>query len=284
MKILITGSTGFVGRHLLVMLEELHCEVFHLVRTEKGFSREFVWDFRGPLPEGLPFCDVVIHLAAHVDFSLNLDIAQYNVNVVSTVKLAAYTKSHNSYFILASMVGIHGGSQTLIDKHTPINPENNYSMSKYLAEEVVKACVDKYSILRICGIYGLDGPKHLGLNRAISDAVYKKKPPVLKGQGKAKRNYICVLDVACWIMYLIQRHKAELTTKRNKTKEILYLAGVEVMTIQDYLLTIIEKVLPGMNLRESDGEESNDSVVTATPAPFTQMTFSQYISSLEAIV
>ncbi len=284
MRVLITGSTGFVGRHLLEMLEESHCEVFHLVRTEKGFSREFVWDFRGPLPEGLPFCDVVIHLAAHVDFSLNLDSTQYNVNVVSTVKLAAYAKSHNSYFILASTVGVHGDDHSPIDIHTPVSPKNDYSMSKYLAEEVVKACVDKYSILRICGIYGLDGPEHLGLNRAISDAVHKKKPPVLKGPGKAKRNYICVLDVARWTMYLIQRHKAELTTKRNKTKEILYLAGAEVITIQDYLLTIIEKVLPGMNLRESDGEESNDSVVTASPAPFTQMTFSQYISSLEAIV
>lgn len=284
MRVLITGSTGFVGRHLLVMLEESHCEVFHLVRTEKGFSREFVWDFRSPLPEELPFCDVVIHLAAHVDFSLNLDIAQYNANTVSTVKLGAYAKSHNAYFVLASMVGIHGGSQTLIDKHTPVNPENNYSMSKYLAEEIVKTYVDNYSILRICGIYGLDGPEHLGLNRAISDAVHKKKLPVLKGPGKAKRNYICVLDVARWIMYLIQRHKAELTTKRNKTKEILYLAGAEMMTIQDYLLTIIDKVLPGMNLCWSDGEDSNDSVVTASPAPFTQMTFSQYISSLDAIV
>ncbi len=283
MRVLITGSTGFVGRHLLVMLEKSYCEVFHLVRTEKGFSREFVWDFLSPLPEELPFCDVIIHLASHVDFSLNLDIKQYNVNTVSTMRLADYAKSRNAYFILASMTGIHGCRHTLVDKFTPVKPDNNYSMSKYLAEEVVKTFVDNYSILRICGIYGLYGPNHLGLNRAISDAVNKKNPPVLKGPGKAKRNYICVLDVVRWIMYLIGRHKAELTFKRNKTKDILYLAGAEVMTIQDYLLTIIKNVLPGVNLRELNGEESDDLVVTASPAPFTQMTFSQYISSLEVI-
>jgi nucleoside-diphosphate-sugar epimerase len=279
-KVLITGSTGFVGRHLLVMLEELHCEVFHLVRTEKGFSREFVWDFRGPLPEGLPFCDVVIHLAAHVDFSLNLDITQYNVNVVSTVKLAAYAKSHNSYFILASMVGIHGGSQTLIDKHTPINPENNYSMSKYLAEEVVKACVDKYSILRICGIYGLDGPEHLGLNRTISNAVHKKKPPVLKGPGKAKRNYICVLDVAGWIMYLVKHFKIESAAKREKIQEILYMSGQEIMTIEDYLQTIVDIIFPKMDVKRIEGDDSMDYVVKASPSPFTLVTFKEYIKSL----
>ncbi len=262
------------------MLEESHCEVFHLVRTEKGFSREFVWDFRGPLPEGLPFCDVVIHLAAYVDFSLNLDIAQYNVNVVSTVKLAAYAKSHNSYFILASMVGVHGDDNSPIDIHTPVSPKNNYSMSKYLAEEVVKACVDKYSILRICGIYGLDGPKHLGLNRAISDAVHKKEPPALKGPGKAKRNYICVIDVARWIMHLVQQHKADFTKKDVKTREILYLAGPEIMSIQDYLRTVMDAIFPKRDLRITEGGESKDMVVKASSAPFAMTAFSKYIKSL----
>jgi len=279
-KVLITGSTGFVGRHLLVMLEESHCEVFHLVRTEKGFSREFVWDFRGPLPEGLPFCEVVIHLAAYVDFSLNLDIAQYNVNVVSTIKLADYAKSHNSYFILASMVGVHGGSQTLIDKHTPINPENNYSMSKYLAEEIVKTYVDNYSILRICGIYGLDGPKHLGLNRAINDAVHKRKLPVLSGSGSAKRNYICVLDVAGWIMYLVKHFKIESAAKRERIQEILYMSGPEIMTIEDYLQTIVGVVFPKMDVNKIEGDDPKDYVVKASPASFTLVTFREYIKSL----
>lgn len=277
---MITGSTGFVGRHLLKMLEESHCEVFHLVRTEKGFSREFVWDFRDSLPEGLPFCDVVIHLAAHVDFSLNLDIAQYNVNTVSTVKLATYAKFHNSYFVLASMVGVHGDDHSPIDIHTPVSPKNNYSMSKYLAEEVVKACVDKYSILRICGIYGLDGPKHLGLNRAISDAVHKKKPPVLKGPGKAKRNYICVLDVAGWIMYLVKHFKIESAAKRERIQEILYMSGPEIMTIEDYLQTIVDIVFPKMDVKRIGGDDPMDYVVKSSPSPFTLVTFREYIKSL----
>lgn len=281
MRVLITGSTGFVGRHLLVMLEESHCEVFHLVRTEKGFSREFVWDFRGPLPEGLPFCDVVIHLAAHVDFSLNLDIKQYNVNTVSTMRLADYAKSRNAYFILASMTGIHGSSLTLVDKFSPVNPDNNYSMSKYLAEEVVKACIDKYSILRICGIYGLDGPIHLGLNRAIIDAVHKKKPPVLKGLGSAKRNYIYVRDVVSWILYLIQRHKTVLNENDN-IEEILYMSSSEVLTIKEYLMTILDVLLPGKELITEEGEESTDAVVNASPVPFVMITFRQYMESLLA--
>lgn len=280
MRILITGSTGFVGRHLLVMLEELNFEVFHLVRTEKGFSREFIWDFRGPLPEGLPFCEVVIHLAAHVDFRLNLDIKQYNINTVSTMKLANYAKSRNAYFILASMTGIHGCSHNLVNKYSPVNPDNNYSMSKYLAEEVVKTFVDNYSILRICGIYGLDGPVHLGLNRAISCAFHKKEPPVLKGSGSAKRNYIYVRDATRWILYLIERHRIMLTEKDSSTEETLYMSSTEVLTIKEYLMTIQDILLPGKELVIEGGEESTDSVVNESPAPFAMVTFRQYIESL----
>lgn len=262
------------------MLEESNYEVIHLVRTRKGFNREFVWDFLSPLPDKIPFCDVIIHLASHVDFSLNIDIKQYNVNTVSTMRLADYAKSRNAYFILASMTGIHGWSRTLVDKFSPVNPDNNYSMSKYLAEEVVKTFVDNYSILRICGIYGLDGPKHLGLNRAINDAVHKGKLPVLCGSGSAKRNYICVLDVAGWIMYLVKHFKIESAAKRERIQEILYMSGPEIMTIEDYLQTIVDIVFPKMDVKRIEGDDPMDYVAKTSPSPFTLVTFREYIKSL----
>ena len=66
MRILTTGSTGFTGKCLLPMLEESGYEIYHLVRNKKEFKNEFVWDFISPLPEEVPPCDVVIHLAAIV--------------------------------------------------------------------------------------------------------------------------------------------------------------------------------------------------------------------------
>jgi len=258
------------------MLEDSGHEIWHLVRNKKGLKKEFVWNFISPLPEGLPLCDIVVHLAAHVNFSQNLEIMQYNVNTVSTIKLAVYAKAYNAYFIFASMVGIHGPNHTMIDENTRINPKNHYALSKYLAEEVVKTYLDNYSILRICGIYGLDGPKHLGLNKALSDAIHKKIRPVLKGPGKAKRNYICVHDVARWILHLVTKYES----KETGVREILYLAGPEVITIEDYLELIVETVLPGMDLERIDGPESRDLVVKASAAPFPQIRFRQYLESL----
>ena len=106
MRILITGASGFVGRHLEKLLEISGYEFYHLVRNKKGFYNEFIWDFKGPLPEGIPVCDVIVHLAAYVDFSSNLDIDQYKVNTVSTLRLAAHAKEHGAYFIFASTAGV----------------------------------------------------------------------------------------------------------------------------------------------------------------------------------
>ncbi len=275
MRILVTGASGFIGKHLTGMLEDGGYELVHLVRAEKGFENEFLWDFKGNLPEGLPACDAVVHLAAHVDFSLNLDIAQYDVNTVSTIKLSAYAKAQNAYFVMASMVGVHGSNYAMVDKDTPLNPENHYALSKYLAEEVVRTYVDNYSILRICGVYGLGGPAHLGLNTAISNAVREKKPPVLSGVGRAKRNYICVLDVDRWILYLIQRCETGKTSR-----ETLYIAGPEVLTIEQYLEIIVDTVLPGEDLVRAEGNNGKDFIVRSSLPPFEIRTFRSYINSL----
>ena len=280
MKILMTGSTGFTGKCLVKMLEDSGYEIYHLVRSIKGFKNEFVWDFMGPLPAQLPPCDVVIHLAAHVNFGQHLEIIQYNINTVSTIRLSAYSKKHNAYFIFASMTGVHGSGYSLIDENTPVNPDNHYGLSKYLSEEVIQTFLQKYSILRICGIYGLNGPSHLGLNRSISDAVHKKKVPVLKGPGKAKRNYICVHDVARWILNLVQDYGSFGTSGKSFINDIIYMASTEILSIKAYLELIAETLLGGMGIKMVDGLQSRDLVVKASKAPFALLTFRAYLRML----
>lgn len=280
MRILMTGSTSFTGRCLLRMLAESGHEIWHLTRKTRGFDNEVIWDFMGLLPEGLPPCDILVHLAASVNFRNDIDIMQYNINTVSTIKLAGYARTYNSYFIYASTASIHGNQHTVIDENTPIHPENHYAVSKYLSEEVIKTFAHRCSILRICGIYGLNGPEHLGLNKALNNAVHKRMRPVLRGGGKAKRNYICVHDVSQWILCLIQGHGSTSSSTDTPMRETLYLAGPEVMTIEEYLRLIVETILPGMGLERVDGPESTDWVVNASPAPFAPLTFRQYLASL----
>ncbi len=280
MKILMTGATSFTGKHLLTTLLSSGDTVFHLVRNKRGIDNEFLWNFKDAVPKEIPACDVVIHLAAYVDFSMPLNVEQYHVNTISTLKLSAYAKSSRAYFILASMSGVHGTHFNTVDEETPIAPETHYALSKYLAEEIIKTYVDDYSILRLCGIYGINGPAHLGLNRAITSAVNLGIVPVLNGSGEGKRNYICVLDAVLWILHLIKQYEAKRSARSEKIQETLYLAGPEIMTIEQYLQMIVDVILPEKKLVRMPGKSSSDMIVKPSPAPFKHRTFKEYLSSL----
>ena len=280
MKVIITGASSFTGKSLMPRLEEAGHEIFNIVRQDQGFSNKFLWNFTDDLPEDMPECQAIIHLAAYIDFQNNLNISHYNVNTISTAKIAAFACKRGAYLIFASTVGVHGSKPTSFDNTTPIKPENNYAMSKYLAEEIVRTFVQKYTILRIGGIYGLDGPVHLGLNTAITNAYYKKEIPTSKGPGKAKRNYICVYDVAQWIIYLLGRYEANGYKEAMQPRETLYLAGSEVMTIEGYLREVADILLSGEDINRIAGQESKDMVIKFTPFPFKPATFRQYLQSL----
>lgn len=222
----------------------------------------------------------IVHLAAHVDFGTSFNYEQYIVNTFSTLQLVDYAKKYGSYLIFSSMAGIHGTKYKVINAHTPISPENNYALSKYLAEKIIRICHDNYTILRIGGIYGIDGPSHLRLNTTIKNAVFYKKPPELIGTGRAKRNYICVLDVAQWIFYLIERYRKSFSSRRIKINETLYLASTEVLTIKEYLQIIADVILKTEEIIKVKGKDSKDFVVIPSEPPFKLRTFKEYLLSL----
>lgn len=279
MKILMTGGSGFVGKHLLPLLEGTGYDIYHLLRETKGFRQESIWNFKEALPRELPACDVVIHLAAYVHFGQKMNLEQYEVNTVSTAKLVKYCQKTDAFMIIASMVGVHG-TKKYISKEAPIAPSSHYGMSKYLAEQIVRLFLEDAAILRIAGIYGLAGPSHLGLNPAITNAVYFQQAPTLKGSGKGKRNYICVRDVAQWIFQLVQNRQAEHMSDYPRKVETLYLASPESMTVEQYLRTIVRILLPGKDIIVQKGGETVDCLVKPTPSPFPSTSFTDYLKGL----
>jgi len=280
MKILMTGSTGFIGRHLLPLFDRSGDDVYHIVRQDKGFENEFVWNFQDPLDSVVPACDVAVHLAAYVHFSEAFKPQQYLINAVSTTRIAKYCLENKARMIFASMSGIHGFNG-FITPASPIAFPNHYAMSKYLGESVVETFLRDAYILRLGGVYGLDGPTHLGLNKAITAAVRHHSVPVLKGQGKGKRNYICVEDAARWIFELAKEPNKD---ENKRTCRTLYIAGDETLTIEQYLQTLVDVFFPGGQLLREDGIDACDYVIQPSETSFPLLTFEAYLSMLKAEV
>lgn len=130
MKILITGSHGFVGTHLVKALEGQH----EILR----------WDILSEEP--LPEVDVVIHLAAKVHDTKHTTTAEeyFRVNTELTKKLYdQFLRSSAQKFIFLSSIKAQDGD-------TP------YALSKRQAERSLDFARDdkKVFILRPCMIYG----------------------------------------------------------------------------------------------------------------------------------
>ena len=99
MKILVTGSNGYIGRHLCAMLEEKNYEIHKLDYDNKVDSHQYNYDIRDAkeLRYGtLSFhtYDAVIHLAAlvRVGESVHYPTLYYDININGTLNVIQQIK------------------------------------------------------------------------------------------------------------------------------------------------------------------------------------------------
>jgi len=119
MKILISGSSGLVGTHLIPTLEEKGHEVYKLVRQTPKSSDEILWDAKKGFSETeqakLENFDAVVHLAgdnvASENWSKEKKRKIKDSRVVGTrVLVDALKKTQNppKIFVSASAIGFYG--------------------------------------------------------------------------------------------------------------------------------------------------------------------------------
>ena len=97
MKILITGSEGFVGKNLISRLNKKKLDYISVSKKTGNILSQKLWN-------QLPKCNLVIHLAskANMDESWK-SIFEYNkTNVLGTLRVLEYCRKHNSKLIFLS--------------------------------------------------------------------------------------------------------------------------------------------------------------------------------------
>ena len=178
-RVAITGSSGFVGRHLVAHLLRHGYTVRGVSRAQvspAGCEHQHVEDYRAPHPLQAAFadCDVVVHLAAraHVlrDTAENPTLAFREANLDSaTAVAAAAAKVGVRRVVMLSSVGVNGdqsGAQPFHEADAPA-PVEPYAISKWEAEQAVArllaGCVMDYVILRPTLVYGPDCPGNFRL-------------------------------------------------------------------------------------------------------------------------
>ena len=208
MNVLITGSTGFLGEEVSLVLKQKKYNIKYISRKRLKNKNYFFCDLnyikRLKLLLNSLQIDVVVNLAAQVDFSNKIKNI-YKINTYCPYEMAKICKKKKIHFIQASSILVNG-QKKIYGKKTRYDPINNYEKSKLKAEFLIRKTKCNYTILRFGGIYGKNGPKHLGINKFIKDGI-KGKKLIFEGNEKSLRNYIFVKDAAKFILNCIENKK-----------------------------------------------------------------------------
>jgi len=198
MKLLITGSTGFVGSYFVSKYKDKY-EI-------KTFS--FLKDDINTLD--CNEIDVVFHLSALVHQMNGADAIEYEkVNVRQTLDLTKKAKESGvKHFVFMSTVKVYGEeTSSVYTENTICNPEDEYGKSKLKAElELLKLENEnfKISILRTPIIYGY------GVKANIKNLVnLVNKVPVLPfGKIDNRRSMVYVGNICHLVDEIITQQKA----------------------------------------------------------------------------
>lgn len=218
-KVLVTGGTGFVGRHLLPRLLDAGAHVTCLTRVSSRTSHlpdgiETVQaDLRGGagLDQALAGQEVIIHLAALL-FGLSWqDFLQANALAAFSIaealsRLKAAGEPEPGRFVLVSSLAASGPSSASpgVTDATPPAPVSAYGWSKLLSEQILgRALGDRLVTLRPPIIYG-SGDKGLlpvfkGVDKgwAVSPGAFRAFPvSVVHARDMAQAVLCCCRDEA----------------------------------------------------------------------------------------
>ncbi len=192
-KILVTGATGYVGKHLVDSLVENGYWVYALSRKRSLlFSNyqtvELIIGDITELDELPSNIDIIYHCAGTVHNIQEMD----RVNVRGTQRIVELALKLDCRLIYLSSAGIVGmTSDTVIDEHTVCHPHNAYELSKYRAEEIVVRAIKnglRAHIVRPTTIFG--GEKGTPRKDSFFQLVQSMRTGTYKNIGNGRYNII----------------------------------------------------------------------------------------------
>ncbi|MCR8668308.1 NAD-dependent epimerase/dehydratase family protein [Aestuariibaculum sp. M13] len=212
MKVLVTGSTGYIGHQLALTLAKEHITVHALCRDIHSLKvplHEKIVLFEGDicnktsLKRAIKDCDYVFHTAAYTNLKCKSIQNFYQANVIGTENLLEVSLQHGiKKFVFTSSLSVYGPSY----KDIPITEEqprlssyaNDYELTKSMAEERVAAYAKQglpYVILNVSKVYG-PGVKTFsnGVNRLI-ELIAKKNVLFVPNRIEVTSNYVYIKDV-----------------------------------------------------------------------------------------
>tara|TARA_B100001059_G_C17816595_1_gene575675 strand:+ start:1506 stop:2438 length:933 start_codon:yes stop_codon:yes gene_type:complete len=247
MKVLITGSQGYIARNLCKKLSKSRISCYGIGRGNWKKKVDFKkWGYLQNISDTINKqslrelknnkFDYVIHLAGGSSPTASIidsisSKKDFEKNVLSTRSILEYIRLKNdkAKFILMSTIAVIGNNKSnKIEEEFKVYPISNYTKNKVEAEKLCFKYNKKFNIdtliIRGSSIYGP------GMNKQIIHDVclkIKQEKNIFFGTGEEERDFIYIDDVCSFIKKIIQKSFAGYsiinigTGKGTKVKKII---------------------------------------------------------------
>ena len=225
--IIITGASGFVGRHVLDDLKE-ECRIFAIarrsqhechapvhpniawIRADIGDYESIAKAFREIATAG--GADYLLHLAAFYEFAA-VDHPEYvRTNVEGTrhvLKLAQELGLKRFIFVSSVAACSFPPEGGALDETSPPDGRHKYAWSKKQGEQMVRSSAHEVPscIVRLAAVYSdwcEYPPLYVFLNTWLG---HSPKSNILAGQGESSVPYIHIRDLVSFFRQVLRQHE-----------------------------------------------------------------------------
>lgn len=249
LNIIVTGGSGFLGRHLLRALSAAGHHVKNIDLKENLEFATIIADVRDQerMKAEIKNADAVFHLASLIEAGESVKnpakFIDYNINGTLSV-LEAMKINQVKTFLFSSSAAIYGEPlHTPIkedDRYLPINP---YGMTKLAMEGLLSSYVKSYAFtgvaLRYFNLYGPE-EHHLPETHAIPrfiEQIENNQEVTVWGDGGHQRDFVYVLDI-------VDAHLKALEYALTNPQQYHYfnLSGANATKVID-VIKVLEKLI-----------------------------------------
>ena len=252
-KVLVTGSSGFLGSHVADTLEEQGFSVvlFDTIssRYKSKTHEEFIGDILKPgdIDKAMEGCNAVYHFAAQADIKASSDKPTRTVkaNIIGTQNVLEAARKHQvNRFMFASTIYVYSELGSF------------YRVSKQACEKIIEEYQREfdldYTILRFGSLYGPRANEFNAIHDFLIQAL-KNKKIIRRGDGKEIREYIHVKDAA--------RLSIDSLNEKYKNKHLI-ISGNQQIRVKDLLIMIKEIFRGEIEIEFGEEEELHHYEIT----------------------
>lgn len=216
-RVLVTGIHGFAGHYMASELVAAGHEVWGLSNDHGDHKHNLTADLRDAAAVEAVIAKIqpshVVHLAA-ISFVAHDNIAEiYETNVVGTRNLLAALAGQATRpeaVLLVSSANVYGNSdRQVLDEDAPINPVNDYAVSKIAMEYMARQFVSRLNLI-IARPFNYTG-RGQSVNFLVPKIVkhFRERAPVMElGNLDVARDFSDVRNVVAAFRALIETPQA----------------------------------------------------------------------------